>query len=348
LAYHNTSINGAHFGKDRTYYKIRDRYFWPNMYNDIAQHVKACPNCTVNKHSRRKPDGHLRSVAPPEGVWQNLAMDFVGPITPASSTGNRYILVVTDLLSKFAVTKATRDNSALTAAKMIVEDVILKYGAPNQLLTDNGTHFTAELFNAIMDKCGVCHVLITPYQPQSNGACERFNATMCGSLAAICNKKRTDWDQQLSKTTFAYNTSRHVSTKLTPFEMMHGRTCKLPFDLPKKKTTIVEQHEYVKHLHDYLETAKQMAKETIEHRQQQSKQRHDASRRDQIYSIGDFVFVKRLGMNEKFAPKYDGPYQIIGKINDLVYRVQNPNDLNDTMRIHVNRTRQCHSIPSNN
>ena len=188
LAYHNSSINGAHMGKDRTYYKIRDRYYWPRMYQEIAQHIKACPNCSMNKVSRRKPDGHLNPVNPPQGVWENLSMDFMGPITPQSSTGNKYILVITDLFSKFVVAKATRDNTALSAAKVLVEDVILKYGTPNQLLTDNGSHFTSELFNGITSLCGICHLYTTPYNPKANGVCERFNSTMCDSLAAICNK----------------------------------------------------------------------------------------------------------------------------------------------------------------
>ncbi|CAF1523912.1 unnamed protein product, partial [Rotaria sordida] len=208
LAYHNSSMNGAHFGKDRTYYKIRERFYWPRMYQDVAQHIKSCPNCSINKVSRRKPNGHLNPINPPQGVWENLAMDFMGPITPPSSSGNKYILVITDLLSKFVVAKATRDNSALSAAKVLVEDVILKYGTPNQILTDNGTHFTAELFNSITSLHGICHVYTTPYNPQSNGTCERFNSSMCNSLAAMCNNKRTDWDQQLSKLIFAYNTSR--------------------------------------------------------------------------------------------------------------------------------------------
>ncbi len=58
LAYHNFSMNGAHFGKDRTYYKILDRFYCPNMYQDVKQHVKSCPNCLINKVSRRKPNGH--------------------------------------------------------------------------------------------------------------------------------------------------------------------------------------------------------------------------------------------------------------------------------------------------
>jgi hypothetical protein len=94
LAYHNSSINGAHFGKDRTYYKIRDRFYWSGIYKDVVQHVKSCPNCSINKVSRRRPNGHLNPIDPRNGVWENLAMDFVGPITPSSTKGNKYILVI--------------------------------------------------------------------------------------------------------------------------------------------------------------------------------------------------------------------------------------------------------------
>ncbi|CAF4851479.1 unnamed protein product [Rotaria sp. Silwood1] len=342
LAYHNSSMNGAHLGKDRTYYKIRDRYYWPKMYNDIAQHVKSCSNCSINKYSRRKPNGHLNQVNPPEGVWENLAMDFMGPITPSSSRGNKYILVITDILSKYVIAKATRDNSALTASKVLVEEVILKYGTPKQILTDNGTHFTAQLFNDITKLCGMCHIFTTPYNPQSNGVCERLNASICDSLSSICNKKRTDWDEQLSKIIFAYNTTRHVSTKLTPFEMMFGRLCKLPFDLPKQTTTSVEPHQYVKQLQEYLELAKHVARTNIERSQEKSKRNYDTNRTNNIYLIGDFVYIKRLGLIHKLAPKYAGPYQIIQQLNDSIYRVQNTNDLNEIINVHINRIRQCY------
>ncbi|CAF4645210.1 unnamed protein product, partial [Rotaria magnacalcarata] len=80
---------GAHFGVKRTFYKIRDRFYWPNMYKDIVQHISSCINCRKNKPSRRKPDGHLLSIEPPRGVWERLAMDYVGPV-PESKSGNKY------------------------------------------------------------------------------------------------------------------------------------------------------------------------------------------------------------------------------------------------------------------
>ena len=70
------------------------------------------------------------------------------------------MLVITDLLCKYVIAKATRDNSALSAAKVLVEEAILKFGSTNQILTNNGSHFTTELFNQITSLCGVCHVYI--------------------------------------------------------------------------------------------------------------------------------------------------------------------------------------------
>lgn len=70
------------------------------------------------------------------------------------------------------------------------------------------------------------YIYSTIYNSQSNGVCERFNASMCDSLVSICNKKRTNWDQQLWKRVFAYNARHHFRTKLTPFKLMFGRLYK--------------------------------------------------------------------------------------------------------------------------
>lgn len=337
VAYHNTPMNGAHFGKDRTFYKIRERFYWPGMYVDIVEHIRSCPNCLINKYERKKPNGHLNPIDPPAGVWENIAMDFVGPIIE-SNHGHKYILVITDLLSRYVIAKATRDNSALEAAKVLVDEVILRYGCPNQLLTDNGSHFTSRLFNQVTSLCGAVHVFTTPYNPQANGLCERFNATMCDSLAAMCNEKKNNWHEHLSKVAFSYNTSRHSTTKFTPFEMMFGRLCKLPFDLPRK-TTIIEPHQYVQDLHRYMNDINEMARQNIEHIQRKSKTRHDAHRTNDKHSIGQFVYIRRLGLHKKLSAKYVGPYQIIQHMKNSIYRVQNPTKLDEILTVHVNRIR---------
>ncbi|CAF4681925.1 unnamed protein product, partial [Rotaria sp. Silwood2] len=132
LTYHNSTFNGAHFGIKRTFYKIRDRCYWSNMYKDIEQHILSCLNCRKNKPSRRKPDGHLQSIEPPRGVWERLAMDYVGPV-PQSKSGKKYFIVLTVLFSKFVVTKAVYDNTSTTAARFLLYDVFMIYGVPSEI-----------------------------------------------------------------------------------------------------------------------------------------------------------------------------------------------------------------------
>ncbi|CAM4944387.1 unnamed protein product [Rotaria socialis] len=170
--YHDTPGNGAHFGRDKTTRKIQERYYWPTMITDIRNHLNSCLPCAQNNHRRQKLPGALRPIKPPEGIWKFLSMDFHGPIAPTSKQGNRYIISLTDILSKFVITKAVRDCSATTAVKFLINDAILKYGTATCILTDNGTHFTAQIMNNLFQHLGVTHLYSTVYHPQTNGQIE--------------------------------------------------------------------------------------------------------------------------------------------------------------------------------
>ncbi|CAF4691102.1 unnamed protein product, partial [Rotaria sp. Silwood2] len=99
--YHDTPANGAHFGRDKTTRKIQERYYWPTTIADIRNHLNSCLPCAQNNYRRQKLPGKLKPIPPPKGIWKLLSMDFHGPITPTSKKGNRYIISLTDVLSKF-------------------------------------------------------------------------------------------------------------------------------------------------------------------------------------------------------------------------------------------------------
>ncbi|CAF4565668.1 unnamed protein product, partial [Rotaria sp. Silwood2] len=194
----------------------------PNMYQDIERHILSCINCRKHKPSRRKTDGYLHSIEPPRGVWERLAMDYVGPV-PQSKSGNKYFLVLTDLFSKFVITKAVPNNTSTTAAKFLLFDVFMIYGVPVEIITDNGQHFSSSLYESLLTLTQCCHVKTTPYNPKANGQCERHNATLVPNLLALSNRSRSDWEDKLVATIFNYNATRHDSTGYTPFELMFAR-----------------------------------------------------------------------------------------------------------------------------
>ncbi|CAF3890180.1 unnamed protein product, partial [Rotaria sp. Silwood1] len=320
--YHDTAANGAHFGRDKTVHKIKQRYFWPSMYKDINNYIKSCIPCAQFNPRRQKNPGTLRPIKPPDGVWQLVSMDFHGPITPTSQRGNKYIISLTDVLSKFVVTKAVRDNTAQTAVRFLKEDIISKFGTPRCILTDNGTHFTSTLMNELIKQIGTTHLYSTPYHPQTNGQVERYNSTMDAKIAALSNLRKTDWDDQLPFVTFNYNASIHSSTKQIPFEMMYGRSPVLPFDHQDTNVTLSHDSEHVKKLQQFLSNLNEQAKLNIIKNQQRYKQRYDVNRSNPSYNIGDLVLVKTLNIRYKFDIRYEGPFRIIQTITPKTFIVQ--------------------------
>jgi transposase InsO family protein len=269
--YHDTPANGAHFGRDKTIQKIRARYYWNNMISDISNYIQSCLRCNQNNPIRRKPPGHLKPIEPPEGVWQLLAMDFHGPITPTSRSGNKYIISLTDILSKFVITKAVRDCTTDTAARFLQEDVICKYGTPKCILTDNGTHFTSTMMKTLLQRLGITHLYSTPYHPQTNGQIERFNSTMDAKIASLSNQSRSDWDDQLPFVTFNYNATVHSTTKTIPFELMYGRSPVFPFDPQHQLVSLPHDPHYSKKLSEYISNLTDITKRNITITQQRYK-----------------------------------------------------------------------------
>ncbi|CAF3535267.1 unnamed protein product [Rotaria sp. Silwood2] len=286
--------------------------------------------CRKNKPSRRKLDGHLHPIEPPRGVWERLAMDYVGPV-PESQSGNKYFLVLTDLFSKFVVTKAVSNNTSTTAARFLLYDVFMIYGVPLEIITDNGRQFTSSLYESLIQLAGCCHIKTTPYNPQANGQCERHNGTLVPNLVALSNRSKSNWDNKLIPTTYNYNTTRHDSTGYAPFELMFARSPRFIFDFLSPPSIPSNAKNYRKQMNIFLEHTLLAARNNNLHHQFKAKQRYDRNRSDPQYSIGQRVLIRNRNRNmNKFSSKFIGPYTIIKKINNKTYVVQNTDQTHET------------------
>ncbi|CAF3313530.1 unnamed protein product [Rotaria socialis] len=338
-AYHDSPTSG-HLGINKTWNKIRDRYFWPGMFKKIKHYVLSCTKCKQFKIDRTKPRGKLQPIEPPTGVLELMGLDFVGPV-PQSSNGNKYILVCTDYLSRYAITQATSNCTAETAARFLVEKVILQYSVPKQLLTDRGTHFMSNVFEAIASRCGIHHITATTYHPQCNGLTERFNATLVDSIGTYVNQQQSDWDDYLPYATFAYNTSKQSTLQMEPFKLMYGRDPILPFDTPSHITKLSSVNDYYDQLVRFLQQAKSSAWYNIKQQQNVYKRIYDTGRQDlSPLKPGQLVFLKQMMVKNlrKFSPKYYGPFRVIRQLGRLNYEVKHIND-GHIEKVHVSRIR---------
>jgi len=70
----------------------------------------------------------------------------MGPL-PQSSSENRYIVVITDLFSKWVEAFPIKLTDSETLAQILVDEVICRYGVPSYLHSDQGANLTTSQFN---------------------------------------------------------------------------------------------------------------------------------------------------------------------------------------------------------
>ena len=103
-------------------------------------------------------------------------------LLPETSRGNKYILVVVDLFTKWCEAFATPDQKVSTVAPLSVSRIFSQFGPPAVLHSDQGRNFESTLLHEICIFMDITKTRTTSYHPQCDGQIERQNRT----IQAIC------------------------------------------------------------------------------------------------------------------------------------------------------------------
>jgi hypothetical protein len=133
---------------DKNYEAIKEYYQWPNMKKEVEEYVKKCAKCQLNKTLRLKRKAPMEMMTTARHPFEKCAPDIAGPMTE-TMLGNKHILTIQDDLSKFIVAIPIPQQDAETIAKEFVLNIVLKFGAPAQILTDQGSNFLSDLFKNV-------------------------------------------------------------------------------------------------------------------------------------------------------------------------------------------------------
>eukprot|EP00253_Pinus_taeda_P022113 PITA_22113 len=198
--------------------------------------------------------------------FDKWGMDFIRPINPPYRQ-NKYIIVCTDYLTKWAEAKAI---------KATTEDKVVEFSREN-----------------------INHRTSTPYNPQANGQVEVTNRALEGILTKVISISKKYWVDRLVGATSAYNTTWKTTTGLTPYELVYGKkallsiafeyntlrmTSQLDLDLTKA------QQERLLQLNGLDEFRMQALLHT-EVIQVQRKISHDKNIKDKQFQEGDWALL---------------------------------------------------------
>ena len=101
-----------------------------------------------------------------------IHVDLTGP--HVSSQGYTYILTAYDSFTRYVVTAPLRNKTAISAARALVSEVILRFGVPRSILSDLGREFQNELWDEICRLLGIARLRTTAYNPSTNGKIEKY------------------------------------------------------------------------------------------------------------------------------------------------------------------------------
>ena len=87
----------------------------------------------------------------------------------SSSFGNLYILLAVDYVSKWVQVTACPKNDANTVVGLLQRNILSRFGAPKTIISDGGSHFANKMFEKIMSRYGIKHIMSLAYHPQTNG-----------------------------------------------------------------------------------------------------------------------------------------------------------------------------------
>ncbi|PNH08435.1 Pro-Pol polyprotein [Tetrabaena socialis] len=216
-----THSRNGHFGTRRTCALLQLGFWWHGMSRDVAAVVRDCKLC-----DRANAVGNVRPAAlhplPVMGPFYHWGVDLAGPL-PLTKQGNVYVMIAIEHYSKHVELIPLPDKTSACTAQAFLQNVLARFSAPAEVVTDQGTEFLSE-FDELLQQCFIDHRKTSANHPQADGAAERMVQLVKRGLRKYCESRQAPncWDLDLPWLALGYRCSPQASTLHSPYQLLYG------------------------------------------------------------------------------------------------------------------------------
>lgn len=238
-------------------------------------------------------------------------------------------------LTRYMIAIPTYDCTAITAAKCLLEHLLLKHNFPTRIVSDNAQAFLSKVLKELTRLLSIKRVFTTIYSPKSN-LVERGHRTMGAFLKAYVSANKSDWSELLPYAMFSYNNTVHSTTGFSPHFLVHGYNIIIPNKLTTPKTNY-DYQSYADIVRNRIAASLKIARENLRKGKLKSKKYYDRGTAEVEIKENDMVLIQNKTKDHKFDSPYEGPYKVLSAHD--VYLVIQRNG--KKVKVHKNMTKKA-------
>jgi len=337
-------VPGAgHLAIEKTYLRLIEDFYWPNMFSSVAAYVPRCDACLRNKQANQKPFGLLQPLPVPARPYDSVSMDFVCALPRVHFQGEWVdsVLTVVDRLSKRphwipCATTITAEG----AAHLFYDHIVCSHGLPLEIVSDRDPRWMAEFWRGLHKLAGTRLMMSSSGHPQTDGQSEIYNRTLETMLRCFCGDHQSEWPKLLPSLEFACISSTHSGLKATPHAVLYGFEARtFPSLLVAGRTATAAEDFHLRR-----QALLEEVKERLERANEEAKRKADQKRREATFVPGDWVLVHRKFFESERLPSerkaklshiWYGPFEIDKKVGEVSNELMFPAGVRKYPVVHV-------------
>ena len=317
---HNDIGHKAVFATKST---IAVRFWWPNMSADVAWFVRTCHLCQIRQTRNVLIPPVVATPAPP------FAKAYIDTMHMPASGGFRYIVQARCSLTYYPEFRMLRNESAKTIGDWIYEDILCRWGALSEIVSDNGAPFVKAL-DYLAKRYHIRHIRISGYNSRANGLVERSHFDSRQSLFKAVDGDEKRWSLGTYSVFWAERITIRKRMGCSPYFAITGSHPLIPLDISEatylqpEPTSLLSTEDLIARraialqkrsadlarLHSDVYAARLRAAKGFE-------EDHARTIRGYDFKTGDLVLIRNTqyekSLNRKMRPRYLGPLIVVSR-----------------------------------